>query len=140
MGLLHKTLGFFLSLGIIVKRCINMSHMAAPSVNVLISSRGYDPLEQVIIIVKGCSLMMCPLGQHSQVTCPHGLLPWDIGCHPRTIFHSYDKCHAQLSLRGAFSKSTQPDMGRRSRGVPTDQPSPSTWGEDPSQVNPAQHK
>jgi hypothetical protein len=63
MSLLHKMLGFFSSLVIIVKGCINMSHMVAPSVNVLISSRGYDPLEQVIIIVKGCSLMMCPLGK-----------------------------------------------------------------------------
>jgi hypothetical protein len=48
------------------------------------------------------------------VTYPHGLLPWDVGCHPRTTCHYSDKCHAQLRLRGAFSKSTQPDMGRRS--------------------------
>ena len=65
MGHLHKMMGFVLSLVIIVKGCINMSHMVAPNVDVLISSRGYDPLEQVTIIVKGFSLMTCPLGQLS---------------------------------------------------------------------------
>jgi hypothetical protein len=57
------------------------------------------------------------------MTCPLGLLPRDVstwstpkgrGCHPKTTCHYSDKCHAQLHLRGAFSKSTQPDMGRRS--------------------------
>jgi hypothetical protein len=52
------------------------------------------------------------------VTCPHGLLPWDVGCHPRTTFHSSDKCHAQLNHKGVFSKSTQPNMGRRSGAFP----------------------
>jgi hypothetical protein len=48
------------------------------------------------------------------VTYPHGLLPGNVGCHPRTTCHYFDKCHAQIHLRVAFSKSTQPDMERRS--------------------------
>jgi hypothetical protein len=73
-----QDVGLLLSLGIIVKGCINTSHMAAPSVDVLISSRGYDPLEQVIIIVKGLllhdvSTWSTPKG-HIHMVYSHGTL------------------------------------------------------------------